>query len=254
MSEPAARIIFYIYAFILGAAAASFVNVVAYRLPREMSFVKGRSMCPQCGHTLGALDLVPVFSWLLLGGRCRYCGAKISPRYAVVEVVGGLLSLASAYVCGLSWKLMFYFIFIFVIMTITLVDIDTMEIPNGLILALIVPALGMAFCGGASWVERIIGFFAISLPMLLLTLAIPDAFGGGDIKLSAVCGFALGWKLALVGAFIAIVFGGGFGVYLLAAKKKGRREHFAFGPFLALGFVASLLCGDALLGWYLALF
>ena len=139
-------------------------------------------------------------------------------------------------------------------MTITLVDIDTMEIPNGLILILLIPAVGLILCGATPWYESVIGFFVISVPMLLLTLAIPGAFGGGDIKLVAVCGLAMGWRLALVGTFIALVTGGGYGIYMLAAKKKSRSDHFAFGPFLALGFVTAMLIGEKLLVWYLSLF
>ncbi|MDO4566903.1 MAG: A24 family peptidase, partial [Oscillospiraceae bacterium] len=115
-------------------------------------------------------------------------------------------------------------------------------------------AIAFADSASAGWLERLIGVFAVSLPLLLITLFIPGAFGGGDIKLMAVCGFALGWRLALLAAFIGILTGGIYGVYLLAAKKKERKEHFAFAPFLSLGCAVSLLFGESILSWYLSLF
>lgn len=130
-----------------------------------------------------------------------------------------------------------------------------MEIPNGLILFLIAPALGFAFADGSvTLVERLIGLACISVPMLLLTLLIPDCFGGGDIKLIAVCGFMLGWRATLLAMFVALLFGGGFAVYLMLSGKKGRKEHFAFGPFIGLGVFVSLLFANDIIKAYLSLF
>jgi leader peptidase (prepilin peptidase)/N-methyltransferase len=100
----------------------------------------------------------------------------------------------------------------------------------------------------------VIGLFVLSLPMVLLNLIKPTSFGGGDIKLCAASGFLLGWQNMLVGGFLALLSGGAWGVYLLASKKKGRREHFAFGPFLAAGIYIALLAGERLIAWYLQLF
>ena len=248
-------LILYLFIFFTGACLGSFCNVVAYRLPRKLDFVKGRSFCPACGHTLAPLDLVPFFSWLCLGGKCRYCGARISRRYPLTEAAAGLFAVASVLRFGPTWGAAVAALICCALLILSLIDADTQEIPDGLILALFV--LGAA--GVFAWPEpglvaRLIGAVCVSVPMLLINLLVPTSFGGGDIKLMAVMGALLGWKNALLAMFIALLLGGGYGIYLLARRKKGRKDHFAFGPFLSAGCVVALFFGDALIGWYLELF
>lgn len=222
--------------FLLGAALFSFMNVVAWRLPRGMDPLKGRSVCPQCGHTLGAPDLVPVFSWFFLRGRCRHCGAHIPARYLLVELLGGVLALA---VCG-------------ILLSVSLIDAETQTIPDRLNLALAVCGAVSVLLSPADWLPHIIGAFCVSVPMFLLCLVIDGAFGGGDIKLMAAAGLFLGWQNTLLAMFFGIVFGGIYGIYLLAAKKAGKKDHFAFGPFLCAGIVIAMLFGGPVLEWYCA--
>ena len=158
--------------FLLGAALFSFMNVVAWRLPRGMDPLKGRSVCPQCGHTLGAPDLVPVLSWLFLRGRCRHCGAHIPARYLLVELLGGVLALGCTWRYGAAYAL-----------------------PGGLFGMSWAALLALAVCGAVSvllspadWLPHIIGALCVSVPMFLLCLVIDSAFGGGDIKLMAAAG------------------------------------------------------------------
>lgn len=238
--------------FAAGASLFSFLNVIIYRLPRKMSFVQGRSHCPHCGATLRWYDMVPVLNWFYLRGRCRNCRAPISFRYPAVELLGGVLALLCLHRYGWTAALAPVFLLLAVLTAVAFIDADTMEIPNGLVLAVLVLAAADFVCRmGPSLTERLIGFLCVSVPMLLLTLAIPGAFGGGDIKLMAAAGAFLGWRLCLLAAFLAIVAGGAYGIYLLAAKKKGKKEHFAFGPFLCVGIAAALFWGDELLDWYL---
>ena len=222
--------------FLLGAALFSFMNVVAWRLPRGMDPLKGRSVCPQCGHTLGAPDLVPVFSWLFLRGRCRHCGAHIPARYLLVELLGGVLALGCTWRYGAAYAL-----------------------PGGLFGMRWAALLALAVCGAVSvllspadWLPHIIGALCVSVPMFLLCLVIDGAFGGGDIKLMAAAGLFLGWQNTLLAMFFGIVFGGMYGIYLLAAKKAGKKDHFAFGPFLCAGIVIAMLFGGPVLEWYCA--
>ncbi len=244
----------YLYIFIIGACLGSFLNVVICRLPKGVSIAKGRSACPSCGHTLAAKDLVPVLSRLFLRGRCRYCGAPIAFRYTLVELLGGLFAAACLACFGLSWRALVVFVSLMLLMAVSFVDIDTLEIPNVFILLLAVPAVAAVFVfTEVTILERLIGFFAVSLPMFLLTLLIKDCFGGGDIKLVAVVGFLLGWKMALVALFISLVTGGAYGIYLLATKKAERDSHFAFGPFLSAGAAVALLVGSRILIWYIGL-
>ena len=241
--------------FVTGACLFSFLNVLIYRIPRKQPYWKGRSRCTSCGHVLGALDLVPVFSYLALRGRCRYCGEKISPRYAAVELLGGAAAVLCFWKHGCSVSAAVAFCFFFWLALIAFVDADTMEIPNGFVLAVAALAVLSALAGmEPNPAARLVGAFCVSVPMLLMALAIPGAFGGGDIKLMAASGLLLGWKLELIAMFLAVLCGGGCGIWLLASGKKKKTEHFAFGPFLCAGMAAAWLCGEQLLGWYLGLF
>lgn len=248
-------LILYLYAFLVGICIASFLNVVIWRLPQELSFVKGRSFCPTCHHQLNWYDLFPVFSYLFLRGKCRYCGHKIPVRDTVIEFLGGCIGMFCFYTYGLSWDTLVVFAVFMLLLTITMIDFDTMTIPNGLIIALIVPVgIFTVLHPEVSLVSRGIGFFIVSLPMYLLTVLIPDCFGGGDIKLIAVAGFLLGWKLTLLAFFISVLIGGGYAVYLLISRKTKKDAHIAFGPYLCAGIMVSLLYGEELIQAYLSLF
>lgn len=243
------------FVFWAGACIFSFLNVIVYRLPKKISFVTGRSRCPACGETLCWYDMVPVLNWFYLRGRCRRCKAKISPRYPAVECLGGILALLCVVQFGFSVQAALAFALLSTLTVIALIDADTMEIPNGLVLLVLALAAAAWICGmGPAPKSRLIGLICVSVPMLLLTLAVPGAFGGGDIKLMAAAGLFLGWKLSLIAMFLAVLAGGLYGIYLLAAKKKGRKEHFAFGPFLCAGIAAALFWGGSLLEWYLGLY
>lgn len=247
--------------FLLGAALFSFMNVVAWRLPRDMDPLKGRSICPQCGHTLEASDLVPVFSWLFLRGRCRHCGAPIPVRYFLVEVLGGALALGctwrygAAYslpdgLFGMSWAALLALAVCGILLSVALIDAETQTIPDRLNAALAVCGVLSVLLDPAAWGAHLIGALCVSVPMLLLCLLIPGAFGGGDIKLMAAAGLFLGWQHTLLAMFFGILGGGFYGIYLLAAKKADKKDHFAFGPFLCAGIVIAMLAGQPILDWY----
>ena len=250
--------------FLLGAALFSFMNVVAWRLPRGMDPLKGRSVCPQCGHTLGAPDLVPVFSWLFLRGRCRHCGAHIPARYLLVELLGGVLALGctwrygAAYALpgglfGMSWAALLALAVCGILLSVSLIDAETQTIPDRLNLALAVCGAVSVLLSPADWLPHVIGALCVSVPMFLLCLVIDGAFGGGDIKLMFGADFFLGARLTVVAAFVGILLGGGFGALLLAAKKADRKTRFAFGPFLCIGIAAAMFFGERLADWYIGL-
>ena len=249
--------------FLLGAALFSFMNVVAWRLPRGMDPLRGRSICPQCGATLEAADLVPVFSWLFLRGKCRRCGARIPVRYLLVEVLGGVLALGctwrygAAYslpdgLFGMSWAALLALGVCGVLLSIALIDAETQTIPDRLNAALAVLGVLRVLLSPAGWPAHIIGALCVSVPMFLLCLAIDGAFGGGDIKLMAAAGLFLGWQNTLLAMFFGILGGGFYGIWLLAAKKAEKKDHFAFGPFLCAGIVLAMLFGEPILTWYCA--
>lgn len=210
--------------FALGACVFSFLGVVVWRLPRRESVVKGRSHCPACGRTLSAAELLPCLSYLLQGGKCRGCGAKIPARDFWIEVLGGLCSCACAYAFGgESAQAALAFAVLGILTVVALMDMDTLEIYDRF------PAL------------------------LLLALIVPGGFGGGDIKLMFGAGFFLGAKLTVVAAFIGILLGGGFGALLLAQKKANRKSQFAFGPFLCIGIAIAMFFGETIADWYMGL-
>lgn len=140
-----------------------------------------------------------------------------------------------------------------ILFIIAQIDQKTMEIPNGLVIACMIPAGVAIFAFPQVTIGmRLIGIVSVSLPLLLLTLAIPGAFGGGDIKLMAVIGFFLGWKMCLTAFALAVLIGGLYGIVLLLSKKKEGKEHFAFGPFLCTGIAIAIFAGEPLLSWYLS--
>ena len=140
-----------------------------------------------------------------------------------------------------------------ILFIIAQIDQKTMEIPNGLVIACMIPAGVAIFAFPQVTIgARLSGIVSVSLPLLLLTLAIPGAFGGGDIKLMAVIGFFLGWKMCLTAFALAVLIGGLYGIVLLLSKKKGGKEHFAFGPFLCAGIAIAIFVGETLLSWYLS--
>ncbi|MGI6500235.1 MAG: prepilin peptidase [Anaerostipes sp.] len=255
--------VMFLILFFMGATVFSFINVLIYRVPRKMPFGMERSICPTCGNILKSYDLVPILSFMVLGGKCRNCKSKISWRYPLIELLGGILAILCFWnenLLFVDMKLFFvqgtlYFLFLAILTAIAFVDIDTMEIPNGFNIAIFVLGVVSIFVfPELTMLERVIGIFSVSVPMTLISLLVPGAFGGGDIKMMAAVGLFLGWKLCLLSWFLAILVGGAYGIYLLAAKKKGKKDHFAFGPFLCVGCMVALFWGEQILNWYFASF
>lgn len=245
----------YFFLFLFGSCIGSFLNVMIYRIPREIPFWKGRSFCTTCGKTIKPYDLIPVISYLFLRGRCRNCKMKISQRYPLVECITGLIALLIFWRFDLTILYPAYFAVSAILVAIAFIDYDTMTIPNGLLIALIIPVGVTVFLSKQpELIPRVIGLFAISLPMFLLTLIIPDCFGGGDIKLIAVCGFLLGWQNILLATFIALLLGGTHGVLLILKNKENRKKHFAFGQYISLGVFIAMLYGTTLINGYLEIF
>lgn len=240
------------YIWLLGLAVGSFLNVLIYRIPQRISVVKGTSFCPGCRHRLGWLDLIPVFSYLFLRGKCRYCRTPISPRYPAIELLNALCYLAVYAVYGLGWLSVVYAVVCSCLITLSMIDIDTKEIPNRfhLIIGLCAVVAGLLPGNGIGWGDRLIGLFCISLPLLVIAL-LTGGIGEGDIKLFAVCGLLLGWKLTLLAMLLASVLAGLYGGVLMAVKKASGKTQIPFGPFIALGVMMSLLAGNAILDGYL---
>ncbi len=249
--------------FIFGTLIGSFLNVCIYRLPLERSIVREPSSCPSCGARLSAFDMVPILSYALLLGKCRRCKARISPIYPAIEALTGTLYLLLYIKLGLVWVLPVYAALISLLIVAAFIDMRHMIIPNGIVIAGLfvgVVQLAAAIITGmfGPWHSYVIGFFAGGLPLLLIALLAglvlkKEAMGGGDIKLMAFCGLIIGWKLIIPAYLIAFIAGALITVLLIAAGRKKRGDAIPFGPFLALGTVASVFIGNELIDWYLGL-
>lgn len=241
------------FAFLCGMLAGSFASVLAYRVPRGESWVTGRSHCTSCGETIAAYDNIPVVSWLALRGRCRHCSARIPVRYPLIELGMAVLFAATVLVLGTDdlGELALGLVFCAVLVTVTVTDFEQQIIPNKVLLAAAVLAVGIAaVTDPSSLPERFVAAVGAGGFMLAAALAYPRGMGMGDVKLVAVMGLFLGRDVVPALA-VAMVVGTVAGLVLLA--RDGRRG-IPFGPFLALGGVVGLLAGDEIINWYLDTF
>lgn len=236
--------------FLYGLIFGSFLNVLIYRIPRKNFFKSVKSYCPNCKHELAWYDLVPLFSYIFLGGRCRYCKEKISIRYPIIELSNAVLWLLSFVVFRQSVQDVVLSCVLFsVLLVVSGIDFDISEIPNGLVIVIL--ALGITrfvlsfFFGDVKWYEYLIGAVCISVPFLVIALITGGGIGGGDIKLSFAVGLFLGWKLTLLGAFFGIVVAGIIALIMMIKYKKSGTM--PLGPSLSVGFIISALAGYPLI-------
>lgn len=240
-----------------GLLLGSFLNVVAYRLPRRASVVTGRSACPSCGKTVRSYDNIPVVSWLLLRGRCRHCTEPISPKYPVVEAGTAALMAAVAVVHhDDTAQLVLGLVLVAFLVPLALIDLEHRILPNVLTgpAAVVAIVLGLALDPGGE-PERLIAGAAAGGFLLLAALARPGGMGMGDVKLAGVLGLFLGAP-AVVALLIAFLGGSLVGAAVIARKgmTAGRKTAVPFGPFLALGGVVAILVGAELLDAYTSTF
>lgn len=240
--------------FPAGLLLGSFATAVAHRVPRGESFVGGRSRCPDCGTTIAAYDNVPVLSWLVLRGRCRSCGGRISPRYPLAELAMALLFTATALVLGTDdvGELVLGLALCALLVVVTLTDLERGVIPNAVLLAGAAVAVAVvAVSDPSSFAPRGLAAAGAGGFLLIAALAYPRGMGMGDVKLAAVMGLYLGRAVAPA-LFVAVLAGTLVGVALLIRHgSEARKRKVPFGPFLALGGVAGLLAGNEMLDWYL---
>ena len=246
-----------VVAFIFGTCMGSFLNCVAWRCVRGESFLKGRSHCTSCGHELGFKDLIPVLSWLSTGGKCRYCGAKVSARYPLTEIAFGLITVICLLKFDLTALCLRNYIFLAVLFVLTLTDIDDMIIPDGCHIVAVIawiaaePFLFDGWKGVISHVAAALiyggGLLAVSL--ILDRIMGRDTLGGGDIKLIAVTGLYLGMIGNLFTLMLSCILGLIFNAIIKRSSDDGDRA-FPFGPWIAGAAAIMLLFGDPLINWY----
>lgn len=241
---------------LLGLAVGSFLNVVIYRVPRGESIVSPRSACPACGAQIRERDNIPVVSWLVLRGRCRDCGASISPRYPLVELACAALFAGTSARFGYRWDLPAFLVLFAGLLALSCIDIERLLLPKRIVYPLTILVAALLLLAAAvtgHWHAYLIGtlcalgWFAVFFVMNFIS---PRILGFGDVRLSLVLGLALGWLgigYVLLGFFAANVIGAVIGLTLIASKQMSRTDRIPYGVFLALGCAFAVFAGPELL-------
>jgi leader peptidase (prepilin peptidase) / N-methyltransferase len=245
-----------LWAGLFGLVAGSFLNVVAFRLPRGESLSHPRSRCPSCQAPVRPHDNVPVLSWLLLHGRCRDCRAAISARYPLIEGGTAVLAAAIVLVKGADAGVWLPLALLALLVPVTLIDLERRIIPNritgpGAVAALVIGAL----VAPGALPEQLIAGAAAGAFLLVPALLYPAGMGMGDVKLAGMMGLFLGRDVA-VAILVALIAGAvvGAGIMARVGVQRGRKTGVPFGPFLALGGVTAILVGPSVVSWYLGSF
>lgn len=250
--------VFVFITFAFGIVVGSFLNVCIYRIPRDENIITTRSHCMSCGNVIKWYDLFPVLSFLLLKGKCRNCGAKLSIQYPIVELLNGLLYCVIFAVTGLSIKSVLIAALTSALIVIAVIDWRTYEIPFGL--NVFIAVLGFAYIvwklinrDFTGVLDNLIGAVSVSGFLLILFAATKGrGIGGGDIKLMAAAGLLLGWKSIILAFVIGCVLGS---IIHLIRMKVSKQDHvLAFGPYLAAGIFIASLWGDRIVNAYLSTF
>ena len=244
-------IIPYITIFIFGITIGSFLNVCIYRIPLGESIATAPSHCMTCGRKLKWYDMVPVFSWLLLGGKCRNCKAKISVQYLIIEGVNGILYVVICVVNGLEWSSVIYCFMASALLVLSIIDWRTFEIPFCLNVFLFVLGVAAVILDRGNVVDHLIGMICISgLLEVLYLVSGGRAIGGGDIKLMFACVLILGWKRIILAFLLGCVIGSVIHTVRIKVSKVGHM--LAMGPYLSAGIFLAALWGNTWISWYLS--
>lgn len=254
----------YLIFFVLGTIVGSFLNVCICRLPQGKSIIFPASHCPCCSHRLTALELVPIFSYFLLKGKCRYCKVPVSFRYPLVEFLTGALFVGTALLFPVPYSL-FPFLFVCLMIVVFFIDLEHQVIPDALNFSGIFLGLLYNFFRGLSYSkgEGLNPFLSALYGMLIGYVLLyvigaagrflfkKEAMGEGDFFLGALLGACLGWQGGLLSIFLAYLLAGAISAVLLILGRVKMGEHIPFGPALAAGGVLTLFFGPQIVGWYL---
>lgn len=242
---------------LIGIIIGSFLNVCIYRIPQNQSIVLPSSHCFHCHTPLKTLDLIPVFSYMFLRGRCRYCNTKFSIRYLMVEILTGIIFLILFFKYGLNSNYIFYITLACILICITFIDYDHQIIPDGLIVSgfilglLYKLTLYLFLKESIGIINSLLGFFIGGGLFLLIAVLSKGGMGGGDIKLMAMLGFLLEWRYIVFISLLSFIIGSIISIGLLLTKVKTRKDNIPFGPFIALATFISILYYEPIVSWYI---
>ena len=243
-----------------GLVIGSFLNVLIYRIPKKKEFVKTSSHCMACGHKLAWFDLVPLFSWLFLRGKCRYCKQPISKQYPLVELANAVLWFAVFFSNTASAnndplvliRALLLSLMCSCLLALSVIDFRTFEIPVGFNITIACLAVVNLLLDLSAWKDVLIGLFCISVPLLLIFLVSKGrAIGGGDVKLMAACGLMIGWQKICFAFLVGCILGSI--IHVIRMKIAGADRVLAMGPYLSLGVVLSLFLCEPFINWYISL-
>lgn len=246
-----------IASIIFGAIVGSFLNVCIHRLPKEESIVKPGSHCPKCRTPIRYYDNIPVLSYLILGGKCRYCRASISIQYPIVEAITALSSFFLFIIFGVSLSFIYYFSFVAALIAITVIDLYHQIIPDVISLpGIVIGLLGSLIIPQITFWSSLIGALSGGGSLFLVATVYQwlfkrEGMGGGDVKLLAMIGAFLGWKAVILTILLSSFIGSIIGITVMFIKGKDFKYAIPFGPFLAMGAVISLFWGESIIRWYL---
>ena len=242
----------YIFVFLYGIVIGSFLNVCMIRIPKKESIVTEGSHCVKCGYRLKWYDLIPLFSYLVLKGKCRNCGEIISPQYPVVEFINGAVYVLIFVLKGVSLESLLLSLLFSCLLTLSVIDFKTFEIPVGFNIFIAVLGVIRVLTDLENLLNYVTGALCVSLFLLVLFLVSKGrAIGGGDIKLMAAAGLFLGWKETILSFMLGCIFGACIHLIRMKVSKEGRV--LAMGPYLSLGIFISALLGKEIINWYLGL-
>lgn len=248
---PTLTFLMYTLVFLFGISVGSFLNVCILRMPKGESIISGPSHCTSCGKKLKWYEMIPIFSFLALRGRCSGCKTAISAQYPLIEALNGALWVLTLVFLGFTFQAFIACLFASALVVLSVIDARTREIPSEITVFILALGVAATFLDLESWLTHIIGFFAVSLPLCLIFFATRGkGIGGGDIKLMAGCGLLLGWKLVVLGFFLGCLIAAVIHLTRMALKKADRT--LSFGPYLSAGMFAAVLWGLPLINWYLA--
>ena len=244
--------------FIFGICMGSFLNVCICRLPGSNSIINpARSICPNCKNFIKFYDNIPILSYLWLKGKCRHCGFPIAFRYLLVELLGGFFALCIYFKFGITIEAFVYYALILSLIVITFIDIDHQIIPD----AITLPGIPIFFfasftLAAITYKDSLLGILVGGGSLLLIAetytrLTKKEGMGGGDIKLLAMIGAALGWEGVLFTIFIGSLIGTLIGIILMLRTHKGLKLAIPFGPFLSMGAISYIFFGSSIINWYL---
>ena len=238
---------------VIGLLIGSFLNVCIHRIPKKETVIYNSSHCSSCNNNLKVLDLIPLISFILLKGKCRYCGENIKIRYPVVELLTGGVFLITYLHIGFDVLLVKYLIFFSALIVITFIDLEHQIIPNKLtFLILIWGIIWQIFYSELFWYQALGGAFLGGGLLLLVAIISGGGMGGGDIKLMFAAGLILGIPATALALFLSFLVGSIIGVALILFKMKDRKDPIPFGPFLSLGIFIAALWGYEIIKIYLS--